>query len=67
MTLPLWLAALILFYVAIGIEVAQRAFRPSCRVCLHRHVCPGRRAKLYCYSNKFEASADWKTRDAFEL
>jgi hypothetical protein len=29
-------------YVIIGVVVARRALKPSCRVCLHRHSCPDR-------------------------
>jgi hypothetical protein len=42
-------------YGIIGGVVLLRAFRPNCRVCLHRHACPNREgdhpseaAKLTC-------------------
>jgi len=50
MALPLWLAAVILLYIALAVELLDRALQPSCRVCVHRDICPGRRAGVHCYS-----------------
>jgi hypothetical protein len=27
---------------SVGVVVVRRAFRPSCRICLHRESCPNR-------------------------
>jgi len=36
----LMLDALAIFYVAVGAVIACRASRPTCRICLHRQMCP---------------------------
>lgn len=36
----LFLEALAVFYVAVGIVIACRSSRPTCRVCIHRQMCP---------------------------
>lgn len=49
MALPHWLAALVVFYVGVVVEITRRALQPTCRNCLFRHGCPKRRLELYCY------------------
>ena len=39
-------SSLIYFFAAVygivGVVVLRRAFKPSCRICLHRDACPNR-------------------------
>jgi hypothetical protein len=37
-----WMYPLAGFYAAIGLLIVRLARRPTCRVCLHRCVCPNR-------------------------
>jgi hypothetical protein len=32
------------FYILIGVVVVRRAYKPSCRICLHRRGCPSRKS-----------------------
>jgi len=50
MALPPWLAALAVFYGGVAVEIVRRALQPTCRNCLYRHACLGRRTEQYCYS-----------------
>jgi len=51
-SLPHWLYALAAFYGAIGLEMARRAQKPTCRICAHRQYCPIRQRALWDPSAK---------------
>lgn len=50
-SLPHWLyplgGFLGAFYGAMGLVIARRAHRPTCRICAHRAYCPVRRRSLW--------------------
>jgi len=39
---PYFMYVLGAVYSVVGALVLRQVFRPSCRVCLHRHSCPNR-------------------------
>ena len=43
-SLPHFLYALLAFYGVVSVLLIRRAWRPSCRICVHRDYCPVRRA-----------------------
>jgi len=51
-SLPHWLYALAVFYGALGLEIARRARKPTCRICAHRVYCPIRARSLWVPSTK---------------
>ena len=40
--LPLLLCLLVASYAVLGLIVLRQASKPTCRVCLFRHMCPNR-------------------------
>ena len=44
--LPHLIEALIMFYASVFAVLTYCACKPSCRICLHRQVCPMRRRGL---------------------
>ena len=33
------------FYTVVGVVTVRRAYRPTCRVCLFRQLCPNRKSE----------------------